>query len=194
MKQLTMTIAVAAAVLMMSACSGKTSQPANDADSLQTDSVTVETAGNSADKHSEAYLRIHVDSIYSIYKNPAYEKSGMRIYNGKVINRDSAYCSQRYLELLEKALKVAEENEDLLIDYDHWTNSQDDNEFTYEVGNISQKTDSTAIVSIKAKNFGRPCVITLSMLFERGDWYVDDFLSDDGTGKKAFFEEYIKGK
>ena len=102
-----MTIAASAAVLMMSACSGKTSQPANDADSLQTDSVTVETAGNSADKHSEAYLRIRVDSIYSIYKNPAYEKSGMRIYNGEVINRDSAASAiwtywRRHQRLLKK--------------------------------------------------------------------------------------------
>ena len=78
------------------------------------------------------------------------------------------------------------------MDYDHWTNSQDDNNFTCQVGKISQMTDSSAIVNIKAKNFGQPYTITFSMRFERGDWYVDDFISDDGTGEKPYFEKYIE--
>ena len=179
-----MSIAVMAVVLMMSACGGKTGKSASDADSLQADSVATENAENSVDKHTEAYLLERVDSIYFNYKNPKYQKDGTRIYNGKFVNRDSVYCSKSYKELLAKAEEIAEENEEPLLDYDHWTNSQDDNNFTYEVGKISNMTDSTAVVKVKAKNAGKPYTITLNMRFERGDWYVDDFISDDGTGEK----------
>lgn len=183
---------VVAVVLIMSACGSKTNSSASDADSLQTDSVSADAAENSVDKHTEDYLRGRVDSFYSAYKNPKYEKNGMRIYNGKPVNRDSAYCSKGYKDLLAKAEAIAEENEEPLLDYDHWTNSQDDNNFTCEVGKISNMTDSTATVKVKAKNAGKPYFITLSMRFERNDWFVDDFISDDGTGEKKYFENYIK--
>ena len=186
-----MTVAVAV-VLMMSACGSKTNNSASDADSLQSDSVSADAAENSVEKHTEDYLRGRVDSFYSAYKNPKYEKNGTRIYNGKFVNRDSAYCSKGYKDLMAKAEAIAEENEEPLLDYDHWTNSQDDNNFTCEVGKISNMTDSTAIVKVKAKNSGKPYTVTLSMRFERNDWYVDDFISDDGTGEKKYFEEYIE--
>ena len=185
-----MFIAAVAVVLMMSACGGKTGKSASDTDSVPADSVVMQEA--SIDKHTEDYLRERVDSFYSVYKNPKYEKSGHRIYNGKFVNRDSVYCSKSYKELLAKAEEIAEENEEPLLDYDHWTNSQDDNNFTCEVNKIKNMTDSTATVVIKAKNAGKPYNVTLNMRFERGDWFVDDFISDDGTGEKKYFKEYIE--
>ena len=192
MKQVKMYMTAMAVVLTMSACGGKTGKTASDADSLQADSVAAETAEASVDKHTEAYLLERVDSIYFNYKNPKYEKNGMRIYNGKFINRDSAYCSKSYKDLMAKAEEIAEENEEPLLYYDHWTNSQDDNNFTCEVNKIKNMTDSTATVVIKAKNAGKPYNVTLNMRFERNDWYVDDFISDDGTGEKTYFKEYIE--
>ena len=192
MKKVTMmTGAVLTIALMMTACGNKTGK-AGDADSLQTDSVTADSAQDGVNKHTEAYLRERVDSFYFNYKNPQYQKDGMRIYNAKFINRDSAYCSKSYKELMNKAAEIAAENEEPLLDYDHWTNSQDDNNFTCKVGIIEKMTDSTAIVNVKAKNFGKPYTVILSMRFERGDWYVDDFISEDGTGEKQYFKEYIE--
>lgn len=187
-----MSIATMAVVLLLSACGGKTGKSASDADSLQADSVTTETAETGVDKHTEAYLRERVDSFYFNYRNPRYEKNGMRIYNGKFVNRDSAYCSKSYQDLLAKAEEIAQENEEPLLDYDHWTNSQDDNNFTCEINKINNMTDSTAVVKLKAKNSGKPYTITLNMRFERNDWYVDDFISDDGIGEKTYFKEYIE--
>ena len=184
-------IAIVATVLLMSACGGKTSKSVSDTDSVQADTLAAENQESSIDKHTEDYLRQRVDSMYSMYKNPKYKKDGMRIYYGKLIDKDSAYCSKSYKEWMSKALDIADENEEPLLDYDHWTNSQDDNNFTYEVGKISHMTDSTAIVTIKGK-ITRSYTITLSMRFERGDWYVDDFLGDDGTGEKQYFKEYIE--
>ena len=182
----------AIAALMMVACGNKTRQAASDADSTSTDSTATDSAVVAAgyNKHSEDYIRLRIDSIYSPYKNPKYDKTGMRQMEPRG-DFDGMYCSTRYKALLKKAETMTGED-DILLDYDHWTNSQDDNNFTCEVGKISNMTDSTAIVKVKAKNSGKPYTVTLSMRFERNDWYVDDFISDDGTGEKKYFEEYIE--
>ena len=198
MKRFMMSFASAAVVLLMAACGGKTNKTASDADSVGTDSAATDSVVASApevkvDKHTEDYLRERVDSFYFRYKNPKYQKDGMRIYNGKgTIDKDSAFLSKRFKALLAKAEAIAKENEEPLLDYDHWTNSQDDNNFTYEVGKISQMTDSTAIVTINAKNFGNRYNVRLRMLFERDDWFVDDFLLSDGSGETDHYEYYIK--
>ena len=151
-----MSIATMAVVLLLLACGGKTGKSASNTDSVPADSVTTETTETGVDKHTEAYLRERVDSFYFNYKNPKYQKDGTRIYNGKFINRDSAYCSKGYKDLMAKAEEIAEENEEPLLDYDHWTNSQDDNNFTCEVNKIKNMTDSTATVVIQLPSSSRP--------------------------------------
>ena len=143
------------------------------------------------EKLSEEYIRQRFESIYSCYDNPQYDESGLRVMESRG-NFDSAYCSSSYKELLAQAEALAGED-DIVLDYDHWTNSQDDNNFTCKVGNVSLLTDSTAVVEMDAQNFAEPYTITLALLFERGDWYVDNFLSTDGSkGEKEYLQEYIQ--
>lgn len=159
-----------------------------EVDSLETDSVPLADDG----KHTVDYIRQRVDAMYACYKNPKYDESGYRLMTR--VNLDSAYCSLRYMSLLSKAVEMAGDD-DIVLDYDHWTNSQDDNNFTYEVGRIDQITDSTAFAEIYGKNFGNDYTIVLGLYFERGDWYVDDFLSPDRKdGEKEYFQDYIRNK
>ncbi len=159
-----------------------------DVDSLETDSVPLADDG----KHTVDYIRQRVDGMYACYKNPKYDATGIRLMNR--VNLDSAYCSLRYNALFSKALEMTGDD-DILLDYDHWTNSQDDNNFTYEVGRIDQITDSTAFVEIYGKNFGNDYTIVLGLYSERGDWYVDDFLSPDRKdGEKEYFQNYIRDR
>ena len=138
-------------------------------------------------KHTTEYIRQRVDGIYSCYKNPKYDEYGMRIMERDDL--DSIYCSSRYKALYQKTCEMSED--ELILDYDHWTNSQDDNQFTYQVGKIENITDSTATAYVEGKNFGEDCTIVLVLLFEHGDWYVDDFLSIDGDSEKAYLESLI---
>ena len=137
-------------------------------------------------KHTANYIRQRVDDIYSIYKDPKYDEYGARILER--VNLDDTYCSTRYKTLYQKAYDLSED--ELILDYDHWTNSQDDNQFTYRVGEIENITDSTAIANVEGKNFGESTTITLALFFERGDWYVDDFLGD-GVSEKGFLENVV---
>ena len=142
--------------------------------------------------HTADYIRQRVDAMYACYKNPKYDETGVRLM--RRVNLDSAYCSLRYQALYQKALEAAGDD-DIVLDYDHWTNSQDDTNFTYEVGRIDQITESTAIAEVYGKNFGNEYTIVLRLCFERGDWYVDDFLSPDRKdGELDYFQTYIANR
>ena len=164
MKKLLLSIAIVAMAITMVSCGNKTGQ-ASGADSTVTDSTATDSVVAAAgdNKHTPDYVRQRVDSIYSPYKNPKYDKVGMRLMKPRG-NFDDMYCSTRYKALLAKA-EAMTGDDDILLDYDHWTNSQDDNNFTCEVGKISNMTDSTAVVQVKAKNGGKGYDILLSRLF-----------------------------
>ena len=120
------------------------------------------------DKHSQGYLSQRVDTIYSYYNK---------------LNLDSAFCTVGYRDLMRQALDQMGED-DVLMDYDHWINAQDYSEdLSARAASIEAFTDSTAIVKVAVRNFGRDGEIVLSMRYERGDWYVDDFLPSDGVGE-----------
>ena len=185
------------AVVAMAACGNKASQEAGEADSLaveskavaNTDSTAVEPSGASDEKHSAEYIKQRIEGIYKPYENPKYDESGLRQMEARG-PLDELYCSTGYKALLAKAEEKAGED-DIVLDYDHWTYSQDDNNFTCKVRKVRDITDSTAVVDVECVNFDKPYTITLGLLFERGDWYVDDFISEDGNSEKKMLEDYI---
>ena len=125
-------------------------------------------SASAADKHSQSYLSQRIDTIYSYYNK---------------LNLDSAFCTVGYRDLMRQALDQMDED-DILLDYDHWINAQDYSEdLSARAASIEAFTDSTAIVKVAVRNFGRDGEIVLSMRYERGDWYVDDFLPSDGVGE-----------
>ena len=120
------------------------------------------------DKHSQSYLSQRIDTIYSYYNK---------------LNLDSAFCTVGYRDLMRQALDQMDED-DILLDYDHWINAQDYSEdLSARAASIEALTDSTAIVKVAVRNFGKQGEVVLSMRYERGDWYVDDFLPSDGVGE-----------
>ena len=89
------------------------------------------------DKHSESYIKQRIDSIYSRFNNLTYDENGRRFFD-KSYNYDSLFCSSRYLALMSKAIDIVDED-DIILDYDHWTNSQDPDDFNYKVYKIILK-------------------------------------------------------
>lgn len=146
----------------------------------------------SIDKHTEAYIRERMDSIYSRYqdKNVVQGKFGREI---KRDNYDGKYCSMRYKKLFKEASAICEKNDVILLDYDHWTCSQDDGDFRVKNIKVQTITDSAALAIVEATNYGHHTTIRLKLCFERDDWYVDDFLDEDADGEQAYFQKMIKG-
>ena len=150
------------AIMMLVACGDKTNNTGVDADSLTTDSATIQpaiaTVNLDSVRHTKEYITQRIDTIYK-YRD------------------DAVCCSNRYNELTNQACKIADELDDLFIDCDHWVAGQDiDPKWSYKVKNIKIESDSVAWVELNIHNFSDQKV-RLKLFYERGDWFVDDFLT-----------------
>ncbi len=155
MKQLVFFTAIV--LLMFTACGNKTTGMEN-ADTLSVDTVVADSVAANLDslKHTQEYIMQRVDTIYK-YKD----------------NR--RFCSERYLALDAEASQLSDELDELYIDSDHWIVGQDiDPQWRYLVKKIVVVSDSIATVELLIHNFSDQKVV-LDLLYERGDWYVDDF-------------------
>ena len=172
---------------LMLNCGNKTGKAVNDTDSLSTDSV----ADAGIDKHSEAYIRQRIDTIYKGVGKSTYDSEGRETdYIHSPFNRDSAYCSERYYALMKEALEICSETGDILYDYDYWVRGQDfSDDWSCRVTKVYEITDSTALVDLMIHNFD-DIETTIALRFERDDWYIDDFTpeSDD----KEYLRETIR--
>ena len=169
-------------------CGNKTGKTVSDTDSLAVDS-TVADAG--IDKHSEAYIRQRIDTIYKGVGKSTYDSEGREIdYIHSPFNRDSAYCSERYYALKKEALEICSETGEILYDYDYWVCGQDfSDDWSCRVAKVYEITDSTALVDLMIHNFD-DIETTIALRFERDDWYIDDFTPD--SDDKEYLRETIR--
>ena len=155
-------------------------------------SKVAEPGGGS--KHSKAYIRQRIDTIYKGVGKSTYDSEGNEVsYIRNPFNRDSAYCSQRYYALMLEALQICDETGDILYDYDYWVCGQDfSDDWSCKVSKIYEITDSTALVDLSIHNFD-DTETTIALRFERDDWYIDDFSpSKDGNDDKKYLRDTIR--
>ena len=171
-------------------CGSMTGKSVSDTRSMDVDYIN----GPVVEKHSEAYIRQRIDIIYKNVGKPLYDAEGNMVdYIHSHFNRDSAYCSERYYALMRQALEICDETGDILYDYDHWVCGQDfSDDWNYKVAKVYNVTDSTALVDLIIHNYS-DSETTIAMLFERDDWYIDDFSPlPDGNDDKASLRRVIK--
>lgn len=177
-------------IVLMIGCGSKTGKAISDKD-LQAVDSTVDTG---IDKHSEAYIRQRIDTIYKTVGKTTYDSEGNEVsYIRNPFNRDSAYCSQRYYALIKEALQLCDEMEEILYDYDYWVCGQDySDDWSCKVTKVYELTDSTALVDLAIHNFS-DTETTIALRFERDDWYIDDFSpSKDGNDDKKYLRDTIR--
>ena len=183
------------AVGLMLSCGNRTDRDMRGTDSLMADSVATDSVAEAGiDKHSEAYIRQRIDTIYKTVGKSVRDSEGRVVsYIQNPFNRDSAYCSQRYYALMKEALQVCDEMGDILYDYDYWVCGQDfSDDWSCRVTRVYEITDSTALVDLAIHNFS-DSETTIALRFERDDWYVDDFSpAKDGNDDKKYLRETIR--
>ena len=176
------------ATALMLNCGNKTGKAVNNTDSLAVDSIVVNTG---VDKHSEAYIRQRIDTIYKTVGKSVCDSQGNEVsYIKNPFNRDSVYCSERYYALMKEAAQLCNETGEILYDYDYWVCGQDfSDDWSCKVAKVYEITDSTALVDLMIHNFNDK-ETTIALRFERDDWYIDDFTpeSDD----KEYLRETIR--
>lgn len=153
-------------------CGNKTKGGAADS----ADSVEVASTSAVADdeRHTEAYIKERIASIYSHF-GYSENSRGPEAEGMPAVNYDSLYCSSRYLALLAEATAISRREGTVCIDANHWIVGQDvDKKWSYKLKDIRNITDSTAQVELLVNNFG-PQKVVIDLLFEYGEWYVDNF-------------------
>ena len=167
------------AIAMMTACGNKTKE-GQGADSLAADSLNEAAVNQDSMRHTVEYITQRLDSIYKMHS-------------------DEKGCSEHYKALVEKAGELSMKTNGVFLDGDHWVNGNDiDPKFYAKLKKVLEMNDSTAKVEMNVHNFHDQKII-LDLVYERGDWYVDNFHSfseEDGDNHEMdevkFLHEYIR--
>ena len=116
--------------------------------------------------------------------------------NGKQPD-ESKYCSEAYLKVFIPIKKNDDhlyETESVIgfFDWDHWLNSQDcPPNLKFEIKTVKMTSPTEAIVEVRDTQYEYGA--ELKMVWERDNWYIDDFLSSDGYGNEVErMKEYLK--
>lgn len=195
--------AIASIMVMASILASCGNNPKALSNSLKAAAVDVNDG-----KHTEAYIRQRIDSMYSHIKyipynpdedNEAYRMEHEEDDSPSIFDYDSMFCTTHYYELEKQCNQMSAETGFIFLDADHWIMGQDISEdWSYKVMKVSDITETTATVEMEIQNFEKQTGI-LELVFERGDWYVNDFVAffpdDDGKLKKySELEEMEKFK
>lgn len=139
--------------LLLIGCGGN-GQKNDSIDSTQAD-VVLDDHEDSI-RHTKEYIAQRIDTLYK-YKD------------------DARFCSADFLSLDAQCSKFSHEMGYVYRDYDHWVVGQDiDKKWSYKIKEIKNITEASADVELTIHNFKNRKVI-LNLVFERGDWFVDDF-------------------
>lgn len=160
----------AVCLLALAACGDRAKgKGGGEADSLSVAAVSASAASVDEGKYTQEYITRRIDSVYQYCQRFwANERRGMKA-------PDQLFCSSRYLQLDAEAMRLSETKGIPYVDGDHWAVGQDlAPDWRYRLSRVYDVTDSTAMVELRIHNFSDEQV-ELRLLFERGDWYVDNF-------------------
>lgn len=130
-------------------------------------------------------VEARVNEMYS-HVVSEYLKSDFR--PGK-INFDSLYFSKEFY-LLDRQIADIENQlgEPIIHDCDDWICAQDfDKDLAAKVNSVKMRGNKKALVNVIIHNCGTDFEQNLTMVYERGNWFIDDLY--DGTRRQQILDE-----
>ena len=143
------------------------------------------------DKLSEQYIRQRLTDIYA---------EAFRDKEHDLLALDAKFMSQEYNQLQNRALAIAEKNDDMVIDSDHWVQGQDWTYPTMDIKRIDNITNTTATAHVIITTHMPGCdsqqtELTLPLVYERGDWFIDNmqqYYEGELLDEKAWYKDYVE--
>lgn len=168
-------------------------------ESVDTTAVATEKA---SDKHSADALKARVEAIYadvtSVYNKCNEQGDGLNLKPITDAQFDKKYCSDNWNSLLEEVAAIDNANpegEMGFFDADYWIMGQDFADLSVSDVKVKQIEGNDAMVVFNLHNSGNVTRVKLDMVFERGDWFIDDFTDnyvedneDDSSWKRGMIE------
>lgn len=139
--------------------------------------------GANAERTPENEIRKRVSAIYSHVLNAYVQKLGNP---GNILSSysfDSLYFSKDLLHLQALVHDLEDQYGDpICCDCDHWIQAQDfDHDLAARVLDVNMTGKDKAVAGIIIRNFGTDHNVTLSLVRERGDWFIDDMETSGNT-------------
>ena len=145
-------------LLLAGSCKPTGKSAASDADS-----TAVKAVDSNDGKHTREYITQRLNEIYEMQD-------------------DSKGCSERYLRLYKEASELSHLSGMVFLYKDHWMQGNDRVEdWSYSILDVTDIQETTATATVLISNYDK-CKVTLKLVFERDDWYVDNFLNDIEDG------------
>ena len=96
---------------------------------------------------------------------------------------DETYCSDEWQDIVEDV-----ENNDLrnhqgevgFFDWNYWTQAQDSGNMSVSNLKVTELTVDSATVEMILHNLGTKTPMQLRLIFEDGEWVIDDFINKSG--------------
>ena len=97
-------------------------------------------------------------------------------------------------------MAIAEKNDDMVIDADHWVQGQDWTYPTMDIKRIDNITNTTATAHVIITTHMPGCdsqqtELTLPLVYERGDWFIDNmqqYYEGELLDEKAWYKDYVE--
>jgi len=109
----------------------------------------------------------HVFSEYLKSDNPP----SRNVFDSQYFSKDF-YNLHRQISSIENQIK-----EPIVHDVDYWIGGQDwSNDLSFQVLSVEMLNEKKAVVSINVRNCGDDSKNKLVIIYERGNWYIDDMI------------------
>ena len=176
------TLAIAATLAALIACT----PTENSSGTAPTNTPAQDTT------RTEAYITQRINQIYDFIK----ADSTLSI---PITEKDRKFMSAAFIELQDSALEIARQTNDNIIDADHWICGQDWTRPTVEILSITDITDSTATAQVRVTNNIDPnnpqrTNLILPLVWERDNWFVDDFVQtwmSQRMSEREWLQKYV---
>lgn len=121
-----------------------------------------------------------------------------QLHEGVYTKATERFCTKDFQSLLKKALEAWPDDEIGPIDYDYWFMTQDDVQASFELGDVTVLSSTSATVCVYLKDDGQTYNdIVLVMQLRDGKWLVNDFVTDGPSGTVSIVKilnDYIRGE
>lgn len=137
----------------------------------------VAAAGPVANNQNVKAAKKRVEEIYAdvfgVY-NKVNETQDMNLFSSRSFEQD--YCSQAWNNTVAAVLAKNEN----FFDADYWVMGQDWDNVGIKDVKVSKVSDTVCTATLNLINFGASHPVSLTLVYERGNWFIDNFV--DGQG------------
>ena len=185
-----------ASVLLMASCA-HTSGNASADNATVGDSIasTANTVADLSKLSDEQVAKSAQDSLTAIYAKVFAWYNDPANAGEKTPDFESLYMSADYLKLYKEVVTLDDKHPDMVgfFDADHWVCGQDYQNLSMKIVSGSRVGENGYKAELVISNCGSDTPLAVSMIFENGEWKIDDFLSGDkcADSEKIAMQSYV---